>query len=111
MRGERGVTVDPSTLKRGVIKYAPEGEKQFRRHQCPVGQSGRVDETDVTSKGKWAYWYRAVDQEGHTLDFLLTPNGARGAAEAFLPKAMRPQGVPEKLTRDQRGSNTAAIEH
>jgi len=35
--GERGVAVDHSTLKRWVIKYAPEFEKQFRRRQRPVG--------------------------------------------------------------------------
>ena len=45
MMGERGVTVDHSTLKRWVIKYAPEFEKQFHHHQCPVGRSWQMDET------------------------------------------------------------------
>ena len=40
MMGERGVTVDHATLNRGVIKYAPEVEKQFRRRQRPLGRSG-----------------------------------------------------------------------
>ena len=82
MMGERGVVVDHSTLNRWVIKYAPEIEKQFRR-QCPVGRSWRGDETFVKIKGKWAYLYRAVDKEGHPIDFLLTPNRDRDAAEAF----------------------------
>ena len=60
MMGERGVTVDHSTLNRWVIKYAPEVEKQFRRQQRPVGKSWRLDETYVKIKGKWAYLYRAV---------------------------------------------------
>jgi putative transposase len=55
MRGERGVAVDQSTLNRWVIKYAPEFAKQFRRRQCPVGPSWRVDETSVTIKGQGAY--------------------------------------------------------
>jgi len=111
MMGERGVTVDHSTLNRWVIKYAPEIEKQFRRRQCALGRSWRLDETYVKSRGKWAYLYRAVDKEGHTIDFLLTPNRDRAAAEAFLRKAIRTQGLPEKITIDQSGSNTAAILH
>jgi len=38
---EQGVSVDHSTLKWWVIKYVPEIEKQFRRHQRPVGRSWR----------------------------------------------------------------------
>ena len=60
MMGERGVAVDHSTLNRWVVKYAPEFEKAFRRRQCPVGRSWRIDETYVRIRGKWAYLYRAV---------------------------------------------------
>ena len=109
--GERGVAVDHSPLNRWVIKYAPEFEKGFRRRQCPVGRSWRRDETYVRIRGQWAYLYRAVDKEGHTIDFLLTPTRDRDAAEAFLRKAIRTQGLPEKITIDQSGSNTAALKH
>jgi len=51
------------------------------------------------------------DKEGHTIDFLLTPTRDRDAAEAFLRKAIRTQGLPEKITIDKSGSNTAAIMH
>jgi transposase-like protein len=111
MMDERGVAVDHSTLNRWVIKYAPEFEKVYRRRQQPVGRSWHLDETYVKIKGKWAYLYRAVDKEGHTIDFLLTPTRDRDAAEAFLRKAIRAQGLPEKITIDQSGSNTAAIKH
>lgn len=111
MMEERGVSVDHSTLNRWVIKYAPEVENAFRRRQCPVGRSWRMDETYVKIKGKWAYLYRAVDKEGQTIDFLLTPTRDRDAAEAFLRKAIRNQGLPEKIPIDQSGSNPAAIIH
>jgi transposase-like protein len=51
MMGERGVAVDHSTLNRWVLKYAPEFEKAFRRHQCSVGRSWRLDETYVKIRG------------------------------------------------------------
>lgn len=111
MMDERGVAVDHSTLNRWVIKFAPEFEKEYRRRQRPVGRSWRLDETYVKIKGKWAYLYRAVDKAGHTIDFLLMPTRDRDAAEAFLYKAIRSQGLPEKITIDQSGSNTAAIKH
>ena len=76
-----------------------------------MGRSGRLDETYVRSKGKWAYLYRAVDTEGQPVAFLLTPPRDKAAAEAFLRKAIRNQGLPEKITIDQSGSNTAAITH
>jgi putative transposase len=111
MMGERGVAVDHSTLNRWVIKYAPEFEKAFRCRQRPVGRSWRMDETYVKIKGKAAYLYRAVDKDGLTIDFLLTPTRDRDAAEAFLQKAIRTQGLPEKITIDKSGANTAAITH
>jgi putative transposase len=109
--GERGVTVDHSTLNRWVIKYAPEFEKAFRCRQRPVGRRWRLDETYVKIKGKGAYLYRAVDTEGQTIDFLLTPHRDRDAAGTFLHKAIRTQGLPEKITIDKSGANTAAIAH
>jgi transposase-like protein len=95
----------------GRSSTAPEIEKQFRRRQCSAGRSWRLDETYVKIRGKRAYLYRAVDKEGHTIDFLLTPNRDRAAAEAFLRKAIRTQGLPEKITIDQSGRHTAAIMH
>ena len=71
MMQERGVTVDHSTLNRWVIKYAPKVEKQFRRHQRPVGRSWRLDETYVKIKGKWAYLYRSV---GSAIQVMLASN-------------------------------------
>jgi transposase-like protein len=101
MMQERGVAVDHSTLNRWVIKYAPEFEKQFRGRKRPVGTSWRMDETYVRVKGAWKYLYRAVDKEGQTIDFLLTPQRDWVAAEAFLRKAIRNQGLPEKMVLSQ----------
>ena len=109
--GERGVAVDHSTLNRWVIKYTPEVEKQFHRQQRSVGTSWRMDETSVRIKGEWKYLYRAVDNAGQTIDFLLTPNRDKAAAVAFLHRAIRAHGVPKTITGDQSGSTTAAIYH
>jgi len=31
-----------------------------------------MDETYIKVKGEWKYYYRAVDKQGYTIDFLLT---------------------------------------
>ena len=41
----------------------------------------------------------------------MTSTRDRDAAEAFLRKAILTQGLPEKITIDKSGSNTAAIMH
>ena len=68
--GERGVTVDHSSINRWSIRFLPMLEKVFRHHKRQVGTSWRMDETYIKVKGVWKYLYRAVDKEGKTIDFL-----------------------------------------
>lgn len=110
MMQERGVEVDHSTLNRWVVKYSPQLAKAFVRRKRSVGVSWGMDETYVKVKGKWKYLYRAVDKEGRTIDFLLTAYRDKKAAMRFLTKAIRYQGMPEKITIDKSGANAAAID-
>ena len=101
--------MEHSPLTRWVSKYAPEVEKQCRRRPRPGGRSWWLDETYVKSKGKGVYLDHAVDTEGQTIDFLLTPHRDRDAIEAFLHKAIRSQGLPEKIPLDKSGAHRAAM--
>ena len=107
---ERGVFVDHSTLHRWSIKVLPVLAAVFRRRKRPVGRSWRMDETYVKVGGQWKYLYRAVDREGDTVDFLLRARRDHAAARAFFERAIDLHGVPEKITIDKSGANTAAIE-
>jgi len=106
---ERGVEVDHSTIQRWVVKYSPPLEEAFHRRKRPVWVSWRLDETYIKIKGQWYYLYRAVDKNGQTIDFLLTEHRDTEAALRFLKKAIRRQGVPEKITIDGSDANEAAI--
>src|SRR5277367_5276869 len=54
MMGERGVSVDHSTIIRWVQKYAPEIEKRLRwQWRRPRSTSWRIDETYVKVRGRW----------------------------------------------------------
>jgi putative transposase len=71
MMAERGVVVDHATVHRWAIKILPILAAALRRRKRPVGLSWRMDETYIKVAGEWKYLYRAVDRDGHTVDFLL----------------------------------------
>jgi len=109
MMAERGVFVDHSTLHRWSMKMLPVLAAALRRRKRPVGTSWRTDETYVKVAGQWKYLYRAVDRDGDTVDFLLRAKRDHAAARAFFERAFDLHGVPEKITVDKSGANTAAI--
>jgi transposase, IS6 family len=85
---ERGLHVDHSTMYRWVQQYAPELEKRCRPYLKPTTDSWRVDETYIKIKKVWMYLYRAVDSEGKTLDFWLSPTRDGEAAKHFFLKTL-----------------------
>jgi len=107
---ERGIHVDHSTINRWVIYYSPLLENEFRKnYKRKVGSSWRMDETYIKIKGIWHYFYRAIDKEGDTIDFMLSKKRDEAAAKAFFVKAIRSSGLPEKVTIDKSGANNAGI--
>ena len=110
MMQERGICVDHSSINRWAIRFLPLLESVFRKHKRPVGNSWRMDETYIKVKGIWKYLYRAVDKEGQTVDFLLAARRDKAAALRFFEKAMKANGVPEKVPVDKSGANQAAMD-
>jgi transposase, IS6 family len=88
MMAERGLHVDHTTIYRWVQHYAPELEKRCRPHLKATNDSWRVDEIYVKVKKAWVYLYRAVDSQGNTLEFLLSPTRDAQAAKRFQEKAL-----------------------
>jgi len=74
---ERGIKIDHSTLNRWVVHFAPKLEKAFHQLKKRPGDRWRLDETYIKVKGQWKYYYRAVDKQGNTIDFLLTAKRVR----------------------------------
>ena len=105
----RGVEVDHATIQRWVTKFSQLLEANFRKRKKAVASSWRMDETYVRVKGQWMYLYRAVDKNGQTIDFFLSPTRKRRAAQAFLTKAIGQNGLPTVINIDKSGANKAGI--
>jgi IS6 family transposase len=113
MMGERGVSVDHSTIYRWVQKYAPEIEKGLRwQWRAPLSTSWRADETYVKVRGECAYLYRAVDKHGNTIDFYLSPTRNTAAVKRFLGKALnglKDWEKPTVINTDKAPTYAAAL--
>lgn len=90
---EHGVNVDHSTLNALVLRYAPLLEKRLKGFRKPHYGEVRVDETYIKVKGQWKYLYRAIDQHGTAIDFLLTAKINIKAAQRFFRKALKADGL------------------
>lgn len=86
---DRGLDVHPSTIWRWIQRFVPEFAERWDRLRKPVGTSWRMDESYVEIRGRWCYLYRAVDQYGKTVDFLLRPDRRVAAAQAFFTQGPR----------------------
>jgi transposase-like protein len=111
MMAERGLSVDHTTIYRWVQHYAPDLEKRCRPHLKITTDSWRVDETYVKVKGVWVYLYRAVDSQGNTLEFFLSPTRDAEAAKRFFAKAIGDSHTvtPRVITVDKNAAYPKAL--
>ena len=109
---ERGLTVDHTTIMRWVHQYSHEIDKRIRKYLKPTNDSWRVDETYVKIRGRWCYLYRAVDSNGDTVDFMLSPTRNQIAAKRFFKKALKSphNNVPRVISVDKNIAYPPAIE-
>jgi len=108
---ERGLSVDHTTIYRWVQHYAPELEKRCRPHLKTAMDSWCVDETYVKVKKVWQYLYRAVDAQGNTLEFFLSPKRDTQAAKRFFSKALNAYHTvpPRVITVDKNAAYPKAV--
>lgn len=111
MMVERGLHVDHTTIYRWVQHYGPELDRRCRPHLKPTTDSWRVDETYIKVKKEGVYLYRAVDSDGNTLDFWLSPTRDGEAAKHFFVKtfAASHTSSPRVITVDKNAAYPKAF--
>ena len=106
---ERGITVTFETVRQWCRKFGPDYARKLKKRQGRLGDAWYLDEVFITIQGEQHYLWRAVDQDGDTIDILVQRRRNKKAAERFFRRLLKGQGIePRWLITDKLRSYDAA---
>jgi putative transposase len=109
LMASRGIVVTYETIRQWTLRFGQQYAVELRRRQPWRGDKWHLDEVVLTINGKHYYLWRAVDQDGHTLDVLVQSRRDRQAAKRFFRKLLKGMRyVPRVLITDKLKSYAAA---
>jgi putative transposase len=109
LMASRGIVVTYETIRQWTLRFGQQYANELRRRQPRRGDKWHLDEVVLTIKGKHHYLWRAVDQDGHTLDVLVQSRRNCQAAKRFFRKLLRGlRYAPRVLITDKLKSYAAA---
>jgi putative transposase len=80
---ERGVQVSHEAIRLWTLKFGTEYARHLRRRSSGYGDTWHLEEVFCKINGKSVYLWRAVDQDGETLDVLVQKRRNARAAKRF----------------------------
>ncbi len=109
MLAERGVIVSYEAVRQWCLKFGQTFARKLRHRRGRPGDTWYLDELFITMSGARYYLWRAVDQDGETLDILVQKRRNTRAAKRFFRKLLKGlQYVPNRLVTDKLRSYAAA---
>ena len=109
MLAYRGMEVSYETIRQWCYHFGQDYSKKIRSKQGQSGDVWYLDEVFIKIKGKLHYLWRAVDQDGDTLDILVQSRKNIKAAERFFRKLLKGlKYSPNKIVTDKLKSYGAA---
>ena len=110
MLAERGVDASNETVRRWFLKFGRLIASNLRRSRPQPSPRWHLDEMVINIRGRRHWLWRAVDDEGEVLDFLVQPRRCAKSARRLLRKLLKKQGfAPKRITTDKLPSYGAAI--
>lgn len=111
---ERGYDISHETIRYWWNRFGPLFAADIRQQRVCRMRGFRhwrwhLDEMFVKVNGKQHYLWRAVDHEGEILESYVTKTRDKKAALAFMKKALKRHGSPEKIVTDGLRSYGAAM--
>jgi putative transposase len=104
---EREIIVSYESIRQWCATFGPAYAREVKRRLGPRGDTWHLDEVFVTIQGRRQYLWRAVDQDGDTLEILVQSRRDRRAAERFF--RLKGQGAaPWWMVTDKLKSYSAA---
>jgi len=106
---ERGVVLSYETVRRWCLKFGAEYARRLKRRRAQPGDKWHLDEVFLNISGERRYLWRAVDQDGITLDILVTRKRDKRSAKRFLRKLLRDNPKPRVVVTDKLRSYGAVL--
>ena len=109
MMAVRGVRVTYETVREWCQKFGALYAAQLRKGRPRIGSKWHLDEVFLKMNGVQYYLWRAVDQNGVTIDILVQPKRDRWAALRFFRRLLcAAGGTPRVIITDKLRSYAAA---
>ena len=97
------------SIRYWCLKFGHQYAKKIRIRAGRLGDTWHLDEVFISIRGERYYLWRAVDQDGETLDILVQARRDKRAAKRFFRKLMKGmQYAPRKIITDKLRSYAAA---
>ena len=106
---ERGIRVSYESIRQWCDNFGPSYASTLKKRGGKLGDTWFLDEVFVKIRGELHYLWRAVDQDGDTIDILVQRRRNKKAAIRFYRKLLKGQSFsPIRVTTDKLKSYAAA---
>lgn len=106
---ERGIEVSYESIRQWCNRFGPNYARNLTKRRGRLGDAWYLDEVFVTIRGERHYLWRAVDQDGDTIDILVQKRRNKRAAKCFFRKLLKGQcASPRRIVTDKLKSYSAA---
>ena len=110
MFAERGLDVSYETVRRWFLKFGSVVAANLRRHRPRPSDHWHLDEMAIMIGGTRYWLWRAVDNEGEVLDFLVQRRRDAKVAAKLMKKLLKRQGfAPSRIVTDKLRSYRSAF--
>ncbi len=107
---ERGLDISYETVRRWFLKFGSTIAANLRRTRPRPSDHWHLDEMVIVIRQKRYWLWRAVDNEGEVLDFLVQRRRDAKAARKLMKKLLKKQGfAPTRIVTDKLRSYPAAF--
>jgi len=107
---ERGVDASYETVRRWMLKFGPGIAANIRRTRPQPSDHWHLDEMVISIRGERYWLWRAVDNEGEVLDFLVQCRRNAKVAMKLMIKLLKKFGfAPTRIVTDRLRSYSTAL--
>ena len=107
---ERGLDISYESVRRWFLKFGAPIARNLRHMRPTPSDFWHLDEMVIVIRGRRHWLWRAVDNEGEVLDFLVQSSRSAKAALKLMRRLLKKQGwAPTRITTDKLRSYHVAF--